>query len=105
MRQYTTQYETETLRTDGVVDQNYKLPFEPANDEIGRAYSIGELINLLPRRIKDSGFTYQPQINRFGDVWCVAYTDDTLELVACYDEELIRALYDMTVNLKREGRI
>lgn len=71
------------------------------------AYSIGELIELLPRKIfnyYDISILSTPQYWEVlygmigdGDMWSVEYT--------IYRVELIDALYDMVIKLKEEGVI
>lgn len=68
-----------------------------------RAYSIGELIEILPSHIKhgDRGFISYLSIAPYVQGWKVAYTHIYIML----DSELIDALYDMIVKLKEEGVI
>lgn len=60
---------------------------------IRKAYSIGELIEML-------GGISTLNITRYGSGWEVS---DDFRL--CVNEELIDALYDMAVKLKEEGVI
>lgn len=63
------------------------------------AYSIGELIEMLPAKIDG---TYC-NIDRYGNRnWVISY--DPM-IYCCNRAELIDALYDMCVKLKEEGVI
>lgn len=63
------------------------------------AYSIGELIEMLPTIVDD--FTLWIGRDERSNQWFVKYHPRTLVV----DEELIDALYDMVVKLKEEGVI
>lgn len=67
------------------------------------AYSIGELIEMLPSHIKhgDRGFISYLSIAPYAQGWKVAYTHIYIML----DSELIDALYEMIVKLKEDGVI
>lgn len=74
--------------------RNLHSPFiEFGEPEFEGSYSIGELIEIL-------GGVSELEITRFGSGWGV-YD----ELRAFSGEELIDALYDMTIMLKEEGVI
>lgn len=63
------------------------------------AYSIGELIEMLPTKIKGVFL----KIDKVGQIsWAVSYEPTEL---CCGRAELIDALYDMVVKLKAEGVI
>lgn len=47
MKQYTSVEQTAKLIELGFAQPKTKLPFEVANDELGYAYSIGELIEFI----------------------------------------------------------
>ena len=100
MRQYTTPEQTAKL---------IELGFEEAQsediiiDERGvrpiLAYSIGELIEMLPAKIDG---TYC-NIDRCGQrSWAISY--DPM-IYCCNCAELVDALYEMVVKLKEEGVI
>ena len=63
------------------------------------AYSIGELIEMLPTIVDN--FTLWIGRDERSNQWFVKYHPRTLVV----DEELIDALYDMLVKLKEEGVI
>lgn len=68
-------------------------------------YSIGELIEMLPKEINDG---LQSRLGVYIDhnkMWAVDYSNILGELCSTYHTELIDALYDMIVKLKEEGVI
>ena len=72
-------------------------------------YSIGELIEMLPKTITNGGFENELHlyINLYinqGD-WLVEYSDFMGELYATMRKELVDALYEMILRLKEEGVI
>ena len=72
------------------------------------AYSIGELIEMLPMAIGANYLEiFTPVSDR--DVWAIAYGwhdyDEFNSLYYFANEELIDALYEMAVKLKEEGVI
>ena len=67
-------------------------------------YSIGELIEMLPRHIEDKGATIDIGFDMFS--WVIAYLNIPQEYVYCTSGlELIDALYEMILRLKEEGVI
>lgn len=64
-------------------------------------YSIGELIQFLPRWIKPRGGL---EIVAESDGWLVMHGHDPFDLY-CKKTELIDALFEYCVKLKAEGRI
>ena len=70
------------------IDMEYEYEF---------AYSIGELIEMLPTIVNN--FTLWIGRDERSNQWFVKYHPRTLVV----DEELIDALYDMLVRLKEEG--
>lgn len=52
MKQYTSIGQTAKLIELGFEKPKTKLPFEVANNELGYTYSIGELIEMLPKTIE-----------------------------------------------------
>lgn len=91
MKQYTTQHQTTKL-----IDLGFEKPCSIASVEpiygmggisVAKAYSIGELIEMLP-------------LNRI-EFDIRTYVDTTRGLF--YDEELIDALFKACVKLKEEG--
>ena len=99
MKQYTTTEQTAKLIELGFTQPRTKIPFEVGNEELGYAYSIGELISFLPddgesdRRLEFDGFDWIVDWDSFDKI------RQTMQV------ELIDALYDMVVKLKEEGDI
>lgn len=82
------------------------------------AYSIGELIEMLPKEIEHPVWFGKKKIEEIGwwklridsmgkeYPWAVVYhREDSAPLAMEYATELIDALYDMVVKLKEEGVI
>ena len=112
MKQYTTPEQTAKLIELGF-EPSTRIPFEVGNDELGRTFSIGELIEMLPEAIctsHDDSCHYHLSMDTDACIWRVRYMDDfDVTLCATYDVELdvelINALYDMIIVLKEEGVI
>lgn len=70
------------------------------------AYSIGELIEMLPENVaKENEIPSTLNISLMNGEWCVQYADFLgADFVFC-NTELIDALYDMIIKLKEEGVI
>lgn len=102
MKQYTTNEQTAKLIELGFEKPKMAAPalkwvnseptFEPQ-------YTIGELIEMLPTIV--DGFTLWIGRDERSDQWFVKYSPRSLKLA----EELIDALYEMTIKLKEEGVI
>ena len=105
MKQYTTPEQTAKLIELGFNDPKTKLPFEVANDELGYTYSIGELIGILPPIYSDrwKGDCYI-NISHDSISWLVDYTVSGARKphIIVSNIELIDALYDMILKLKKE---
>ena len=112
MKQYTTPDQTAKL-----IELGFEKPksieefIEPENDwSIGglkqrKAYSIGELLSLLPISFEtDNDDTSWLEIEA-GAVWSVSYSSFGFIDYDCERKELIDALYDMIIILKEEGVI
>jgi hypothetical protein len=72
------------------------------------AYSIGELIKMLPKHTDDSDILHIEAYDFIGwDVWygCYCNGDEVSVEYSAENKELIDALYDMVVKLKEEGVI
>jgi hypothetical protein len=72
------------------------------------AYSIGELIEMLPEatcRSNADDDHYHLTIYNDAMYWNIAYRDGDDELCYIFADELIDALYNMVVKLKEEGVI
>lgn len=109
MKQYTSPEQTAKLIELGYFRPalSWKPPFGGRDEIIHNPFSIGELINILPRTIKlyydlnifstSQGWWVLYGMISDGDMWSIEY-----EL---YRGELIDALYDMCVQLKEAGEI
>lgn len=69
------------------------------------AYSIGELIEMLPISFENVNDDTSWLEIEAGAVWSVSYSSFGFTDYDCEREELIDALYDMIVKLKEEGII
>lgn len=108
MKQYTSKEQTAKLIELGFEKPRCATMFWRDNKEVTEInYTIGELIEMLPRTIKlyydlnilctTQGWWVLYGMIGDGDMWSVEY-----EL---YRKELIDALYDMIVKLKEKGVI
>lgn len=70
------------------------------------AYSIGELIEMLPRVVEDEDSEYAT-ISIYHDTmsWVIDYQSPERCFYATSNIELVDALYEMVVKLKEEGVI
>ena len=111
MKMYTTPEQTAKL-----IELGFEKPCSIASVEpiygmggisIAKAYSIGELIEMLPEAIctsHDDSCHYHLSMDTDACMWRVRYMDDfDVTLCATYDVDLINALYDMVIVLKRQG--
>ena len=118
MKLYTTIDQTAKLIEFGGEKPKSKVPFEVGNDELGYTYSIGELIEMLPKEIEHPVWFGKKimEENGWWDLridsmdkeypWAVVYhREDSAPLALKYATELIDALYDMIIMLKEEGII
>ena len=103
MKQYTTLEQTAKLIELGFTQPKTKLPFEVANDELGYTYSIGELIEMLPRVVEDEDSEYAT-ISIYHDTisWVIDYQSPERCFYATSAIELIDVLYEMILKLKEE---
>lgn len=115
MKQYTSKEQTTKLVELGLPKPN-GLEFlvrekdNPDNAQIIQrmAYSIGELIEMLPEvtcRSNNDDIHYYLTIYNDAMDWNIAYRDGDDELCYKFADELIDALYDMIIKLKEEGVI
>ena len=110
MKQYTSQEQTAKLielgfeKPRALVDKYYDYDAE-AYAEV-KAYSIGELIEMLPMDINNDGRFENLLIHPNYYRWVVKYSGFFIEPTyqSCM-EELIDALYYMCVKLKEKGVI
>lgn len=111
MRQYTTPEQTADLMELGFEKPGSIASVEPiygmGGISIAKAYSIGELIEMLPEAIctsHDDSCHYHLSMDTDACMWRVRYMDDfDVTLCATYDVYLINVLYDMVIVLKRQG--
>ena len=109
MRQYTTPEQTAKLIELGFEKPSSIASVEPiygmGGISVAKAYTIGELIEMLPDAIcesHDDSCHYHLSMDTDACMWRVRYIDDfDVTLCATYDVDLINALYDMCVKLKR----
>lgn len=82
------------------------IMYKHKEDDEGFNYSIGELIEMLPKVIEDEDCEYAT-LQMYFDLfnWIVEYTGVDKTVYAVSHIELIDALYDMAVKLKEEGVI
>jgi hypothetical protein len=102
MKQYTTPEQTAKLIELGF-DEPRLLYF--GNNTIGNyAYTIGELIEMLPRVVEDEDSEYAT-ISIYHDTisWVIDYQSPERCFYAISNIELVDALYEMIVKLKEEG--
>ena len=113
MRKHTTPEQTAKL-----IELGFERPFRNEYlhivEEYGyavnkeRNFTIGELIEMLPRAIGDD---YLDISSPFGedDDWLITYGqqvyEDWEDIYTFINKELIDALYDMAIKLKEEGVI
>ena len=98
MKQYTTNEQTAKLIELGFM--------EPIGSwESDNVYSMGELIEMLPRRI-GSGW-YRLEIKVYLEQWKVLYMDITNDSprYSIVEDNLIDAIFNMIIKLKEEGVI
>lgn len=111
MKQYTNSEQTAKLIELGVEKPCSIVSVEPicgmGGISVAKAYSIGEMIEMLPEAIctsHDDSCHYHLSMDTDACMWRVRYMDDfDVTLCATYDVDLINALYDMAIVLKRQG--
>jgi hypothetical protein len=105
MKQYTNESQTAKLMELGL-EKPRLLYF--GNNTIGHyAYTIGELIEMLPDAIcesKDDSYHYFLSIETDSLTWKVFYeSEDEVTLCSTFGVELVDALCSMLTILKRQG--
>lgn len=110
MKQYTTPDQTAKLIELGfeqpksieVYRDGHCVPFV----EQQWAYSIGELIEMLPENVaKENEMPSTLNISLMNGEWCVQYADFLGTDFEFCNREIIDALYDMILRLKEKGVI
>ena len=105
MKQYTS-----TEQTAKLIELGFKKPKSEVKAEYegeyawyNPAYSIGELIEMLPEKICIDDTLYSRVIDK-NDVCYYSWELETYALLICdVKEELVDNLFDMVVQLKEEG--
>lgn len=117
MKQYTTPDQTAKLIELGLEKpKNERWVLDVVNESTPsiqnmvkrQDYSIGELIEMLPKHTDDSDILHIEAYDYIGwDVWYGFYCngDEVSVKYSAENKELIDALYDMVVKLKEEGVI
>lgn len=109
MKQYTT-----TEQTSKLMELGFEKPCSIASVEpiygmggisIAKAYSIGELIEMLPISFETENDDTSWLEIESGAVWRISYSSFGFTDYDCERKELIDALFDMIVKLKAEGVI
>lgn len=110
MKQYTTPEQTAKLIELGFEKPSSIASVEPiygmGGISVAKAYTIGELIEMLPMNINNDGrfeeIIIHPNYNRWVVKYSGIFREPTHQICG---KELIDALYDMCVKLKEEGVI
>lgn len=105
MKQYLSPEQTAKLIELGF-EPSTRIPFEVGNDELGRTFSIGELIEMLPPIIvwKKKNLASTIARTTFNSFVSYAELDGTPHIVE-KSAELIDAVYAMILQLKEKGVI
>ena len=111
MKQYTTPEQTAKLIELGFAPKARIKEVQVVDSRIevdhDCYFTIGELIEMLPEALctsHDDSCHYHLSMDTDACMWRVRYMDD-FDVTPCatYDVELINALYDMIIVLKRRG--
>ena len=110
MKQYTTPEQTAKLIELGFEKPKSETEETLLTDNFYRlAYSIGELIEMLPEKIEsemDDEFCDEYSYLIIEEGWSVIYQNGLYNVDKCSrSKELIDALYEMVIKLKEEGVI
>lgn len=102
MKQYTNQDQTAKLIELGFPESETSRDYDLDVDKslVNCAYSIGELIDFLPRQTTYMGL----EIVAESDGWLVMHGHDPFDPY-CKNAELIDALFEYCVKLKEDGVI
>ena len=112
MKQYTTPEQTAKLIELGFEKPKGLADAEPSSGKwVREAYSIGELIEMLPQHLDYKGGVADMPIDYYAltirqnvVMYCDPYID-WVEIQCNDHKELIDSLYDMVIMLKEEGVI
>ena len=108
MKQYTTPEQTAKLIELGFEKPKSEVKVVEAEgtwDWYENAYSIGELIEMLPTSFENDNYDTSWLEIEAGAVWRVSYSSFGFIDYDCERKELIESLFDMIVLLKEEGVI
>jgi hypothetical protein len=108
MKQYTSPEQTAKLIELGFEKPTMKNVPTPDGEVNEEWYSIGELIEMLPKHTDDSDILHIEAYDYIGwDVWygCYCNGDEVSVNYSAENKELIDALYDMIIKLEEEGVI
>lgn len=106
MKQYTTPEQTAKL-----IELGFEKPKSMNGEHNGwqfmptPAYSIGELIEMLPKTIENSLLVDNLSVYTICDGYQVEYSNILGKTYFSFNAELIDALYNMLVKLKEKGVI
>lgn len=106
MKQYTNERQTAKLIELGVDTPRNFFESLAFADKSRCAYSIGELIEMLPQEFRNASNSYLSLSIHTGGLgtWDIRYLGFEAQIRTC-EFELIDALFDMVVKLKEEGVI
>lgn len=112
MKQYTNSEQTTKLIELGFEKPGSIASVEPiygmGGISVAKAYSIGELIDMLPEVLSPSNnddWEMPLSISTDSFMWTVEYDAGCFSPYEAASNELIDALYDMIVKLKEDGVI
>ena len=106
MKQYTSPEQTAKLIELGLFPKHIKKISDGGKMLLAcSGYSIGELIEMLPRVIEGEFYNSLLAIDSDNTKWWVMYLYMGKQKYASKSPELIDALFDMVVKLKKEGVI
>ena len=110
MKQYTSPDQTAKLIELGFEKPNSIASVDPiygmGGISVAKAYTIGELIEMLPKHIEIESQWCRLDIYPTKNKWHINYDNIVFNSLAkAYETELIDALYEMIIKLKEEGVI
>lgn len=112
MKQFTTPEQTTKFIELGFEKPKGLADAEPSSGKwVREAYSIGELIEMLPNTFIFEGVEYDLCLSGGASLvgkycWQISYIQSKRGYIFCsYDEEFIDALYKIVIRLKEKGVI